>query len=125
MANYIKGLQLKFDLVTAVPSTKKTLRQRGFDHTELIAAEFSELVEMPYRKLLLRTKHKLDQSRLSFADRFNAVKGNFSAMPETDLSEKTVLLIDDILTSGATASECAAVLKKQGAKRVYVLTFAR
>ena len=80
---------------------------------------------MPYRKLLLRTKHKLDQSRLSFADRFNAVKGNFSAMPETDLSEKTVLLIDDILTSGATASECAAVLKKQGAKRVYVLTFAR
>lgn len=125
MANYIKGLQLKFDLVTAVPSTKKTLRQRGFDHTELIAAEFSELVEMPYRKLLLRTKHKLDQSRLSFADRFNAVKGNFSAMPDADITGMTVLLIDDILTSGATASECAAVLKKQGAKRVYVLTFAR
>ncbi len=125
MADYARGIKLRFDVVTAVPSTAKTVRIRGFDHTELLAKAFSDRIEIPYLKTMNRLKHKLDQSKLGFSDRFDAVKGCFETLPGTDLNDKSVLLIDDILTSGATASECASVLKDSGAKHVYVLTFAR
>ena len=80
----------------------------------------------PHRKLPSPDTHVPGlENHNSFSDRFDAVKGCFETLPGTDLNDKSVLLIDDILTSGATASECASVLKDSGAKHVYVLTFAR
>lgn len=125
MSDYMKGLSLDFDVVTAVPATKTTVRKRGFDHTSLLAEGVSEELGIPYSKLLNRKTHKVDQTKLGFSDRFKAVEGNFEVVPDTEIAGKTVLLIDDILTSGATASECAKVLKSAGAKRVTVLTIAR
>ncbi len=122
---YYSSLGAEADVITAVPSTGKTLKRRGFDHTALIAAAFSERSGIPYAVLLERVAHRKDQTELNYYDRFAAVRGSFEIADLARAANKTILLIDDVLTTGATASECAAVLKAAGAKRVNVLTFAR
>lgn len=122
---YYSSLGIEADVVVNVPSTPRTLKRRGFDHTALIAEAFAARAELPSLSLLKRISHKKDQTKLSYAERFASVGGAFGLADASGAANKTVLLIDDVLTTGATASECAAVLKSAGAKRVNVLTFAR
>lgn len=125
MYMYYSSLGIESDAVVNVPSTQKTLKRRGFDHTALIAEAFAARADIPFSPLLKRISHKKDQTELSYSERFASVRGAFGIADALGVADKTILLIDDVLTTGATASECAAVLKAAGAKRVNVLTFAR
>lgn len=125
MYRYFSASELSADIVTAVPSAAKTLRIRGFDHTELIAKAFSERAHIPYKALLNRIKHKKDQTKLGFSARYASVSGSFEPIRNAVAEGINILLIDDVLTTGATASECARVMKKAGAASVNVITFAR
>ena len=112
-------------LVLPVPLHWVKRRLKGFDPTESLATSIAQRLHIPQTSSALRrTRWTTTQTRLSVAARFRNVRRAFRA--ETRLvRERSVLLIDDVLTSGATAHACALALKEAGARRVFVLTAAR
>lgn len=114
------------DLITWAPLSGKRLRERGFDQAELLAREAGRLLSVPVRPVLEKTRNTGPQSELEeeSARRANA-RGAYALLPETDLTGLRVVLVDDVVTSGATLSECAALLRQAGASQVYCLTLAQ
>ena len=114
------------DLVTWCPLSRKRLRERGFDQAELLAKIVGERCEIPVERTLKKVRHTGPQSELEeeSARRANA-RGAYVLMPKQDLAGKRVVLVDDVVTSGATMSECAGLLRMAGAEKVYGLTLAQ
>ena len=121
MAAYIP-YDVNFDCVTWVPMTKKQVKQRGFNQSELLAREIAKVCGFVPCELLVKIKNTEKQSKTKASKRAENVKGAFSC--GHDLHGKNILLIDDVFTTGATLNECSKVLKKRGADRIYCLTFA-
>jgi ComF family protein len=113
------------DLVTSVPLSSKRLRIRGYNQAELLARVVAKGLNVPYRNLLKKKRETLEQSKLKREERLKNLIGVFQASSSQSLSGEKVLLVDDVLTTGATASECAKTLLSMGASSVYVLTLAR
>lgn len=114
-----------FDAVVPVPLHWKKKWQRGFNQAELLARQVSRRRNLPLLHALRRRKSTEAQATQSVAGRRRNVAGAFTSVPGLDLAGKRVLLIDDVMTTGATASACAAALKRGGAKSVSLLTLAR
>jgi ComF family protein len=116
-------------IITFVPMFKRKERERGFNQAELIARKVGELTELEILPLLEKTRNTVSQTNLGKAERFANVKGSIRLKDDwlTQLSNRlnTILLVDDVWTSGATMRECARVLKRAGAKRVFGFTLAR
>lgn len=114
------------DLITWAPLSGKRLRERGFDQAELLAREVGRLLSIPAAPALEKTRNTGPQSELEeeSARRANA-RGAYALLPGTDLTGRRVVLVDDVVTSGSTLSECAALLRQGGAAQVYCLTLAR
>ena len=125
------------DFVTYVPWDKKTEVERGNNSNRLTAEAFSKNVELPLIKALVRVKKASDSAKTGATriERLNQIADCFAVNPalgkaddgrvET-LSGKHVILIDDVVTTGATAGECARILKNDlGVERVTVVAFAR
>jgi predicted amidophosphoribosyltransferase len=108
--------------LTWVPLGRQRRRERGYDQAEALAACVSALTRRPARRLLRRVVDTAPQARRSGSARRSALAGAFSLMGP---SPPVVVLIDDVLTSGVTAAECASVLRRAGAREVGVLTAAR
>lgn len=111
-----------FDLVTWVPPAPKRYRQRGFHPAELIAKSVAKDLRVPYQPLLgrLGNQRQVGHNR---QDRLEQIRGSFYLRKATKsifgLVGMRILVVDDVLTTGATLSECAAVLKSAGAKQVW------
>ncbi len=106
------------EAVVPVPLHPDRLAERGYNQTELIFRPWCERQGWPWREALARTRPTDPQWELSPAERRRNVRGAFAlASPET-IRGKSVLLVDDIITTGATMNECAKVLKRGGAARV-------
>lgn len=106
------------DGVCAVPMSKKKQRKNGYNHAELLAKSVSKALNKPYVKnALLKIKDNPSQHGLSAALRAANVKGAYKANSRFD--GKNLLLIDDVLTTGLTLSECAKQLRLAGANEVY------
>jgi len=112
-------------LVTHVPLHWRRRMARGFDQTELLARFLARRSGRRHVALLKRTRHVPPQSTLDLARRTDNIRGTFACRWPGKCRARTVLLVDDILTTGATVNECARVLKEAGAARVLVLTLAR
>ena len=114
------------DLITWCPLHKKRLRERGFDQARLLAREVGRRLDVPVRGTLAKDRNTRPQSELEeeSARRANAL-GAYSLLPGTDLTGKRVVLVDDVVTSGSTLSECAQLLRRAGAEAVYGLTLAQ
>lgn len=112
-------------IITSVPRNIKTLRQYGFDHAESVAEQVAELMDLRYEKLLKRKFGGRPQKKMSEKKRLQNVKGRFKGVDGTDISGAKIILIDDVMTTGATASECVKILKSNGAAEVILLTLAR
>ncbi|MGE5495549.1 MAG: ComF family protein [Burkholderiales bacterium] len=122
MDRQLKSLPFSIDCVCNVPLHEKRKKMRGFDQSEEIALSISETTGIPYIPALKRIRNTNTQTKLNERERRENMKGAF------EMAERVsgnVLLIDDVLTTGATAGECARVLKSAGAENVYVMTFAR
>lgn len=114
------------DVIVWVPLSRKHLRRRGYDQAELLARRVGELTGLPVAPGLLKVRETQTQSLiLEDAARRANVLGAYAAAPDVELNGKRVLLVDDVATSGATLSECAACLRMAGAESVVALTFAR
>jgi ComF family protein len=118
-------LDQNFDVVAPMPLHWLRQLGRGFNQADLLAAPLARRLNVPLARLLQRVKSTPNQAGLTHAKRRANVAGAFRVNSRADLRGKRVLLVDDVLTTGATAGAAAAVLKKAGAKHVTVLTLAR
>lgn len=112
-------------VVIPIPLHKRRLRERGFNQAELLAKMFAkknDLLCAPH--VLTRVHHSMPQVGLSAEERSKNVKGVFSVKDAKGLQGKTVILIDDVYTTGSTLSEAASVLSAEGVKKIIAVTFA-
>lgn len=110
------------DLIAFVPTNPSTLRKRGYDQAQLLAEALSEMLDIPWVQALEKTRETQPMHGLKPDARRANVLGAYRVCCQTDLLRgKRVLLVDDILTTGSTLSECARMLKAAGTLRVYGL----
>lgn len=113
-----------FDLIVPLPLHPQRLAERGFNQAVEIAAHLEKRLKIPVdRHSLQRTRATPAQAELPLKERHKNVRGAFEC--RSDFSGKHILLLDDVMTSGATANECARVLKLHGAIHVTVAVAAR
>jgi ComF family protein len=111
-------------LVIPIPLTDKRLRWRGFNQAEILAREFSHHFNYGISLNLKRQGKQAPQAKLNEAERLNNIQGVFSWTGE-NLQGADVLLIDDVVTTGATLNEAARILKGVGAGAIYALVLAK
>jgi ComF family protein len=117
--------ELSFDAVVPMPLHWRKRWQRGFNQSELLAREVARKWNVPVRRLVRRKRATAPQAGLTSAERRKNVQGAFVVKKTTRLNGMRLLLIDDVLTTGATASACARALKRAGAAQVTFLALAR
>ncbi|MCD7729598.1 MAG: ComF family protein [Clostridia bacterium] len=107
------------DFITYVPITKKRKFQRGYNQGELLARNLGERLDIPVKNVLNKKRDTDEQKRLSRRDRAENLIGVFEITDKKACKDKTILLVDDVMTTGATANEICRELKIAGAKAVY------
>lgn len=111
-------------IVTAIPTASSRIRRRGYDQAVLCAQAFAQKRELPYQTLLLRTDQKelIGKRR---TERMKAMENSFSIKPKSYLKGVSILLIDDVLTTGASLESAAKILRKSGALHIDAAVIAR
>lgn len=110
------------DCVCFVPATALAYRRRGFDHMELVAKNFCAYTRLPFADIALRPQ-AADQRKLSRTARRANLSGSISIL--RDCSGLSFLILDDVITTGASIRELASALRARGAREVAALSFAR
>ncbi len=121
------GAQVSFDhnlVAVSVPTAPVRVRQRGYDQAALIAKAFAVEAGLPYAALLRRSGSQ-KQVGSNKAQRLQQIQHAYRPVKRTHIQGATILLIDDVLTTGATLESCARVLLEAGARRVEALVFAQ
>lgn len=116
----------EIDVVLPMPSSIFHRWNRGYNQSAMLARSLARRIGKPYGRFVMRRKgHPKKQSGLNEEERrINAID-SFSVMRPSVVANKTVLVVDDIMTTGSTLSECAAELKRSGVKRVWCISLAR
>ena len=122
MARVVRQQGWQIDLVCAVPLHWTRLLQRGYNQSGLIARRLAKELACPYEQVLSRPKKTRQQAKLSRLERQNNVRHAFKAKA---LRQQTVLLVDDVVTSGATIQSCAESLLNAGARSVKLIAVAK
>lgn len=110
------------DCVCFVPATASAYRRRGFDHMELVTKNFCAYTRLPFADIALRPQ-AADQRKLSRSARLANLSGSISIL--RDCSGLSFLILDDVITTGASIRELASALRARGAREVAALSFAR
>jgi len=113
------------DCVTCVPLHKTRERERTYNQSYLLAMEVAGRLNVRVNECLTRPQVTASQTHLTSAERADNVKDMFAIKGRCNLGGQSVLLVDDVMTTGATVNECARMLKTAGAQEVLVLTAAR
>ena len=117
--NLDKSLLEKMDYIAYVPSSKKKMKLRGYNHSKLLAEEISKYSNIPLFDNLRKIKNTKSQHFLSLEERRINLKNAFEV--DVDLTKKKILLIDDIHTSGSTVYECYKELKRKNCEFVWIV----
>ncbi|MEW6606332.1 MAG: ComF family protein [bacterium] len=129
LVNYLKEQQgdliSQIDFIIPVPLHRKRFRVRGFNQAQLLAFHIGRYFNLPLNLDLKRIRFTTPQMNLEREQRIQNIKGAFAVKNQNIITNKHLLLVDDIFTTGATVNECSKVLMKAGAKQVFVLTLAR
>ena len=115
----------RFDLIVPVPLHPARQRERGFNQAELLAEALHRRSGIPVGDLLQRTRYTTTQTQFDRSERMENLRGAFRLRRSGDVRGLRMLLVDDVLTTGSTLSECACVLRRGGARSVYATTAAR
>lgn len=125
LCDFYENSDITANVITYVPMPSSREKERGYNQAKELALEFSVLSKMPVFDLLERKDDKIKQATLSAEERKANIKDSFKAINKELIKGKDILLIDDVITTGSTANECAKILKKNKARSVFVLTIAR
>jgi len=121
-----REFQDDFDCICWVPLSRRRRRKRGYDQAQLLAEKTAALLNVPIIPALEKIRNSRVQSTLTTAQERKAnISGCYAVCTTADIRGKRILLIDDIVTTGATLSECARVLLLHGAESVCGATLAR
>ena len=124
MANTYRRYGLKAEIVVPVPLHKSRQKERGYNQSELLARQVGRQLDLPVNgHALTRTRNTPAQMKLTAQERHRNVLNAFHC--ERQVVNQSVLLIDDVCTTGATLDACAVALKKSGAAFVWGLTLAK
>jgi len=119
------------NIITPVPLHKRRLRWRGFNQSALLAKHLADNLlpqnKIPFdENILIRNRYTSPQMKIKdHISRKQNIAGAFSLSPDAEIKNKTVLLVDDIATTGSTLFECAKILKEAGASEVFAIVIAR
>lgn len=113
-----------FDIICFMPATQEALRRRGFDHMQLIAQDFSEISGIVFADILAKRSTK-DQRTLKKLQRFQNMMGAFYFKQELEQKNLRILLLDDVLTTGASIRCVASLLRELEPEYIWGLTLAR
>lgn len=114
------------EILIPVPLHPSRYRERGFNQSELVAREFGAIRDIPIdTNILLRSKMTPSQVGRTAQERIQSLQGAFSVKDPSQIKEKDIILLDDVFTTGGTASQAARTLHAAGAARVTVLTISR
>lgn len=116
--------EIKPDFVTCVPLHEKDYKERGFNQSEVLAKFIGEFLDLEYKSFLVKTKQNEPQHTVKAHKKQNNVKGVYKSINKNQLKGKSILLIDDVVTTGFTLGECAKTLTKAGAEIINCATFA-
>ena len=125
MVDLILNNKLQFDLISYIPMTKKALKKRGYNQSKFLADYLSKSLSIPVICDLVKIVDTKDQIGLSGEQRWSNMEKCFEAKESKNIKDKIILLVDDVITTGATSFYCANILKKTGATNVYILTIAK
>jgi ComF family protein len=119
-------LEYRVDVMVPVPLHIRRLRQRGFNQALLMVRELNKRMGIPYEeRALAKIKDTPVQIALKKRERRKNLKGAFQVRDQETIQGKSIVLVDDVYTTGATVNECSRTLLAAGAKQVTVLTVAR
>ena len=115
----------KADMLVGVPLHKSRLRQRGYNQADWIAEGLANGLALPHRTdVLIRVKFAGSQTRRNRLERWQNVRTVFAVAKPDDVKDKHIVIVDDVMTTGATVEACAVELLKAGCREVSVLTLA-
>ncbi|MFA9422029.1 MAG: ComF family protein [Sedimentibacter sp.] len=127
--HYMESIDyLNFDYILPVPLHSSKIRKRGYNQSELLAKYLAAKSAIPFVDPLKRTKETPKQSEQSKEERRKNLKNAFivkTLKSNERIKNRTVLLVDDVYTTGSTADECSKALLDYGVGKVYVITIAR
>ena len=115
----------RFDVIVPVPLHAARQRERGFNQARLLAELLSAHTSIPFKPMLERIRYTTTQTALDRSERMENLHNAFRLRKNANVQDLRMLLIDDVLTTGSTLSECARVLKRAGALSVHAATAAR
>ncbi|WP_346930866.1 phosphoribosyltransferase family protein [Clostridium sp.] len=126
MSDFIlENFKDKVDILTFIPSSKSALKSRGFNQCEILCKYISKSCKIPYKELLYKASDSADQIGLDNIKRWENIKDSFIVKNKKYIEGKRVLIIDDVITSGATAFYAAKAIKEIKADEVFILTVAK
>jgi len=113
------------DFIIPMPLHRLKKAERGYNQADHIAKSFGKLLGVPVKtKIAKRIKFTQSQTKLNIAERKENMKGAFKITNEEKVKDKSILILDDVITTGATVSELGRVLKEKGASKVYACSVA-
>lgn len=116
------NLNQQVDYIYFIPSHRRKEAIRGYNQSELLASYISKKLDIELStNNLIKYRHTKEQNKLNKSGRINNLKDSFKIKRPEDIKGKSILLIDDIVTTGSTFIECAKVLKESGAKEITAL----
>lgn len=116
-------LNKKYDFITFIPLSTLTLKERGYNQSRLMAEYICDNTLMEFRDILYKNRNNKRQANLSRKERYENVKDIFVA--NSSLKDKSILVVDDVITTGYTLDFAAKALKEKGAKKVAAIVAAK
>jgi len=125
MRDFVRSLEWPADLLVPVPLGKKRLKERGYNQVGLVARSLAYEIGLDYApQALQKSRETRSQVGLTLSQRWENVRDAYQADPEA-VKRKSILLMDDVATTGSTIQACADALLSAGARDVYAITIAR
>jgi competence protein ComFC len=121
----IKENNIEADGIFFIPCSKSAVKKRGFNQCEVIARILGDKLDIPVYKDILKAKKTKEQKTLTKEERYENIIGAFKVKTDKNIKNRKIILIDDVITTGATLLECEKILKENGAKEINILTVAK